>query len=358
MEIQKRFEALRRADREKTHSGPHLLTLWGSIRPPGAPPPPPSASSIANRLDDNHYPRPEKAPVKRERCFSIRKVPESTVQFTLNAVKEVHPNAAPAIANTKLFHEFEEKNDVPRGTLCRSLLLLLFIIDITVQGLGLSSARTYAHGILGVEERAGRPIEGPYISDMFKILELLISAEEVDHAKDIDIQTANDILRRLTGQAQVVVWLMIVTGARVQDLLRMRRKQFNFVVLNGVAHLHVHFRYTKNRHQEKMAYTLKVQLTDDIRVPKSVADYLRSLGSESPIITMDAGGLNRAIDKLGEAFKEYTSYSFRRFFVHRAIIKYKDQDGYVAWVEVVKLTGHVRIETLRTSYAHTFDRTL
>jgi len=99
-------------------------------------------------------------------------------------------------------------------------------------------------------------------------------------------------------------------------------------------------------------------VTEDIPVPKFVVDYLRALSCEAPIITIDAGTLNAEIDKLGEAYADYTSYSFRRFFVHRAIEKYKDQDGYVAWVEVVKLTGHVRVETLRTSYANTFDRTL
>jgi len=76
------------------------------------------------------------------------------------------------------------------------------------------------------------------------------------------------------------------------------------------------------------------------------------------VISLDCDGLNRAIADLGPDFALYTSYSFRRLFVHRAIEKFKDDDGHIAWAEVVKLTGHIRIETLRTSYAKPFDRVL
>jgi len=204
----------------------------------------------------------------------------------------------------------------------------------------------------------GGPSRGLFVADVFKILELLIAGEEVDHAKDIELPTALEVLQLLTGQAQVLVWLMMVTGARVKDLLRMKRKQFRFSCIDGAAFLDVHFRYTKNRHTEVRQFVLHIQLTDDIPIPRQVLEYFNSLSVESPVIHLGCDALNKTIDTLGPQFTSYTSYSFRRLFVHRAIEKFKDDEGHIAWAEVVKLTGHIRIETLRTSYAKPFDRVL
>jgi len=360
-DLRKRFEATQKAQRE-SKSGfsffQPVSQISSSTPAIAVAVKPPSSNSIASHIDSFKMPQAKKAPQKRERMFEIRQVPQSTVDFTLDAIKEVHPNADAAIANAKLFEEFEEKNDRPRGTLTRDFLFVLFIVDITLQGLGLTSARTYGRGILGVVSRAGRPIDGPFVADAFKILELLIAGEEVDHAKDLDLPTALEILRLLTGQAQVMVWLMITTGARAKDLLRMKRKQFRFSCVDGVAYLDVHFRYTKNRHTEVRQYVLHVALTDDIPIPRQVLDHFNSISSEAPIIHLGCDAVNKAIDALGPFFALYTSYSFRRLFVHRAIEKFKDDEGHIAWAEVVKLTGHIRIETLRTSYAKPFDRVL
>ena len=63
---------------------------------------------------------------------------------------------------------------------------------------------------------------------------------------------------------------------------------------------------------------------------------------------------NAAIKDLGTEFEDYTSYSFRRLFVHRVIERFTGEDEMTAWAEVVKLTAHVQIETVRTSYAKKF----
>jgi len=123
----------------------------------------PSASAIASKMDDYKYPVPDKPPQKRERCFEVRKVPDSTIHFAFEAIKAVHPSAQAQLSNAKQFHDFESKNDIPKGTLSRDFLLLLFVLEMTVQGLGLTSARTYARGILSAELRAGTAIVGPLL---------------------------------------------------------------------------------------------------------------------------------------------------------------------------------------------------
>jgi len=358
-DLRKRFEATRKAQREAPLSFFRPLTEISSTTPvtPVAVKAP-SSASIAARVDEYKMPVAKKAPQKRDRMFEVRRVPQSTVDFALEAVEEVHPNSKAAIANAKLFESFEEQNDHPRGTLTRDFLFLLFLLDIAAQGLGLTSARTYGRGILGIESRAGRPIEGPFVADAFKILELLIAGEEVDHAKDIELPTALEILQLLTGQAQILVWLMMVTGARVKDLLRMKRKQLRFSCIEGIAFLDIHFRYTKNRHTEVRQFVLHVELTDDIPIPRHVLEYFNTLSAAAAIVQLGCDALNKIIDALGPVYASYTSYSFRRLFVHRAIEKFKDDEGHIAWAEVVKLTGHIRIETLRTSYAKPFDRVL
>jgi len=162
----------------------------------------------------------------------------------------------------------------------------------------------------------------------------------------------------LQGQAQLVCWLLITTGGRIQDLMRMKRAQLVFRSLKDVAQLEVHFRYTKNRRSEKTQWVLKIALVDEIPIPNGVVALLKATPEKAALISVDASNFNKAIDALGPAYAEYTSYSFRRLFVHRAIDRFRDDDDYIAWSEVMKLTGHVQVETLRTSYAKKGDRTL
>ena len=76
------------------------------------------------------------------------------------------------------------------------------------------------------------------------------------------------------------------------------------------------------------------------------------------IFTINCDAFNAALKSLGPELEGYTSYSFRRLFVHRVIERFTDEDEMVAWAEVVKLTAHVQIETVRVSYAKKFGSVL
>lgn len=342
---------------------PKGLELFG-LKPIGAPSSAPgsvvlkhpSTQEIKNSL--SAYKLPGAEPIPRERMFKVRRLPEGTVKVALSLVAEVNESARKAISIARCFQEFVVLNDTPPGTLEIGLLLLLFVIDMTLQGLALSSARTYARSIIGIEGRAGRPIGGPFVDDLFKIIELLHASEEVEHALDITYEKALEVLRLLNGDALFLCWLMVHTGARAKDLQRMRFAQFTFHVINAVAVMKVHFKYTKGRRSETKQYVLPVKLGEDVWIPEEVKSRFQVTYKDAFLIKIGADELNKAIDRLGPQYSSITSYSFRRLFVHRVIDMFKDDEGHIAWAEVVKLTGHIHVETLRTSYARVEDRVL
>jgi len=329
-------------------------SYWGHNTPPTA-----SAQQIACALNEYHL--PPSSHTARQRMFVARKVPATTLRMAASLIGEVNSTIEKNISVTKVFHEFVLLNDAPPGTVDISFLFLLFFIDITLQGLGIGSAITYARGILGVEARAGRPIQGCHVEDLFKILQLLKASEEVDHAVDIELPKAWEIvnlLARVSQDVQMLAWLMVVTGGRAKDLQRMNFGQFTFNVVNGCPQMKVHFKYTKGRRSETKQYILPVKLSEEIQIPELVKSAFRVTAKQVYIVRSGADELNAAIAKLGPQYADITSYSFRRLFVHRCIELFKDDEGHIAWAEVMKLTGHVHVETLRTSYARVEDRVL
>ena len=117
------------------------------------------------------------------------------------------------------------------------------------------------------------------------------------------------------------------------------------------------FKYTKGRRNEKKAYTLALPYVEECLMPVSVQQAL-NVGKDVIVCTASVDQFNAALKALGEAYEGYTSYSFRRLFVHRVIERFTNDECMTMWAEVVKLTGHVSIETVRTSYAKKFTSTL
>jgi len=355
------MEAWKAAKGAEAAPKPKGLELFG-MKPINGPSPTislvkhPSTLEIKDALSE--YRLPGADPLARGRVFKVRRLPEGTFKIALSLIAEVNESTRKAISIARCFHEFVVLNDTPPGTLDIGLLLLLFVLDMMVQGLAISSGRTYARSIIGAEGRAGRQITGPFVDDLFKILELLHASEEVEHAIDITYEKALDLLRQLTGDALFLCWLMVHTGARAKDLQRMLFSQFSFCAINDVAVMKVHFKYTKGRRSETKQYVLPVKLTDEVWIPDEVKTRFRVTYKDAYLIKIGANDLNKAIHHLGPQFEGITSYSFRRLFVHRVIEMFKDDEGHIAWAEAVKLTGHVHVETLRTSYAKIEDRVL
>ena len=119
---------------------------------------PPEPARIAASITGVKLPVPVKAPVKRARQFEVRKVPWKSLELALFLLSEVNGQAAAALSNEKLFRDFMVLNDVPTGTVPRDFLLLLYAIDITLQGMAATSVRTMMRNILGIFGRAQDPI--------------------------------------------------------------------------------------------------------------------------------------------------------------------------------------------------------
>jgi len=120
--------------------------------------------------------------------------------------------------------------------------------------------------------------------------------------------------------------------------------------------MRIHFTFTKGR--RKQQFTLSLKLEDSFPIPQSLIDLLNVKPTEK-LNTCSAVEVDAALDALGEQYEGYTSYSFRRLFVYRVIERFRDKETeLVAWGEVVKLTAHVSIETVRSSYAERFQGTL
>ena len=158
------------------------------------------------------------------RTFKIRRTPMATAVVTTRCLELITPNGVSDANIAQDFEAFAVLNGCDADE-DRDLFCLIFVIDMTLQGIKPSSAKTYLSAILRMARRVDNPIRGPHINDAYKILDLLSSEEEASHARDITLQEAIEIVSRLSGIVQATVFFMIICGARVKDLTRLKRHQ-------------------------------------------------------------------------------------------------------------------------------------
>jgi hypothetical protein len=235
--------------------------------------------------------------------------------------------------------------------------LLLFGIDIVVQGIKASSATTYIRTIMSAYTRRGTPISSPLVGDCFKILEMIACEEEVDHAVDIEEDEAWDIIAQLEGTVKLAAWFMLVIGARCADLAHLQSQDIRFEVvaegdLAGRGRMSVSFRWTKNHRGRSDRYTIHVY-------PKVIISELRALFvSRGRLFNLapQVADLNKALKNVCKT-EGVTSYSLRRLFV-QSVIKEKTSGDVTNWIEVIKITGHHALKVVRNSYTKPFQNTL
>ena len=82
----------------------------------------------------------------------------------------------------------------------------------------------------------------------------------------------------------------------------------------------------------------------------------------APLISMSTDIFNAELRHVGDRFPNLagvTSYSFRRLFILRNIARFTDPKSRLTdWDEVIKLSGHLKIETVRTCYTREGQDTL
>jgi len=312
-----------------------------------------------NTLHLNEFSRPEGTKrVQREpgagRTFKLRKITAETSMTTSNLLSEINTNS---VSEENITQDFDEYCRINQDAFTRKdVLLLLFAVDMILQGIKISSARTYVRRIVKMNARRDTSLEGPLVTETSKILSMLETDEEVDHAPDIKLEEIQAIIRRMEGIAQATVWFMATCGARVKDLSRLKRKQIR---VRPDGKLDILFSLTKNHRAKEGAYTITVEPITEM--PLSVLQLLNDCALEELLFTENVDSINKAIHAaqvVEEGKRAATSYSFRRNFVQRMIEKFTDDEGFVNWAQVAKLTAHKNLEVLRNRYTKPFGNTL
>ena len=298
------------------------------------------------------------------RRFEIRRAPWSTIKTALFLIDAVNPSGADQRSIYRQYENFSQCNSDDAGAFYDSdEMLCLFIIDIIVQGIKASSAETYMSSILRIAHRKGKSIKGPLVKDLRKILHMLRLDDEVDHAIDITEEQAATLLSLMSGEAMAICAMMLITGARVADLLNLEAKDIKW----ASDFVTVHFKCTKNRKNPNKVFTANYKLNCinlDCCADALAASHKGARMQKEKVFHMTVDDFNACIKRVwkcewGE--KHATSYSFRRLaiqrFVRQSIV---EEDGVwvIKWARAMALTGHLRLETLRTRYLEVDFQTL
>jgi len=305
------------------------------------------------------------------RRFEVRKIPWLTIKTCYYLIDAVNPSAADDRSIYDQFVQFRDKHvdDVGVCLYSDDEMLLLFCVDIMIQGIKASSAETYMAAIVRMSQRRGHRIKGPLVKDLRKIFKMLRLDDEVDHAVDISEEMSMLVLQGLSAEAAAMCLMLIITGARVSDLLNLDAAN----VMWGAEYVTIHFKCTKNRRNPSKVFTANYPYAINMEIggPTLVAlmEKARCDGPKTKLFSLSVDAFNAAVRsawKTEWSPPEWqgsvpTSYSFRRMAIQRFVRQAMTQENgkwVVKWAKAMAMTGHLRLETLRTRYLELWDQTL
>ena len=308
-------------------------------------------------LNEFRYPTSAE-PRPGQRTFLTRVAPAETYDAAERMLMTVRPNMRAEMSNTWVFQEFVRLNDRidTAGTHTPlDALLMLWTVDLLRQEMEPSTMETYVGHVLKLHERKGTPIKGCLVGDTQKILAEMKCERDYNHARDITIEEGLEIFRKLSGPAKATAWFQLNFGTRVADGNRVSREQMKIEPgdeKNPLGYATIWFRMTKNRRCKQNQYSVRLPLISI--TPQEVVTAL-SIGAKQIMATMEVDAYNACLKAVCPGIAKLTSYSFRRLFVHRMMERCRNDAGLVDWLEVISLTGHLKVETARTSYSTPFD---
>jgi len=212
--------------------------------------------------------------------------------------------------------------------------------------------------IIRLAKRRGDPIKGPLVHDIRKMLRMLQLDDEVDHAVDITDEDAKKIFSLLKDEAKAMAWFLVTTGARIADLLHLEVSS----IIWKDKYITIHFKCTKNRKNPHKVFTANYMFhldpcVDELMVRMHAAKAI----PKGKLFSMTADDFNKQVrevwhkdwspEEWGERIP--TSYSFRRLAIQRFVRQSLTEENgrwVVKWAKAMSLTGHLRLETLRTRY--------
>ena len=83
-----------------------------------------------------------------------------------------------------------------------------------------------------------------------------------------------------------------------------------------------------------------------------------SIGPKEIMATMEVEKYNACLKVACPGVAKLTSCSFRRLFVRRMMERCKSDGGIIDWLEVIHLTGRLKVEMARTSYSTLLEMNL
>jgi hypothetical protein len=177
---------------------------------------------------------------------------------------------------------------------------------------------------------------------------------DTTHAPDCTLAQLRETLLNIRDQdVRMALYLMLITGMRLADICRLRRKQIA-LKRRGTsrARIFVQVRFTKNRRKRQLRRILMVPLPWFGEEIGGMLDTLEGLNPDDFVAPWSArskahGILKKLSDKLGFPVK---TYSFRRHFIE--VVQKKVPEH--RWVDY---TLHLNTKIIRAHYT-SFSRVL
>lgn len=285
----------------------------------------------------------------RQRKFSPRvvTVDDSNAWQAAEAMFGQESNARTRLRVVEDFIVFSRLNGVSASP-ARALKLLAGAMRH--DGVEWSTIDTYT----GYISAAMYPSLAPADRLLWRSIRDVIRAARADSdTKSARTATADEIcavLPRLAGRVRLAVSTIVFTGARLADAARWRRRQTKV----GRNRLRVEVRVAKNRRRRAFRRILVIKdiesllgLTTDPFLVHQWGDQGALNADEKPLAGITVNEVNKA---LAVACKQLhlpklTTYSFRKFFVRRAI-EFFDRD----WEQIIRFTLHTSINVVAAHY--------
>lgn len=181
-----------------------------------------------------------------------------------------------------------------------------------------------------------------------KIIRCAHADADTKSAVTIDSQSVLALLPLLSGRTRQAIASIAFTGARLSDIKRWRRKQFNYRAKS----LSVQVRLSKNRRSRAMRRILRMhnfKLVLGLPIDQSLLDMMTEaiLPDDRPFAACTVTALNATIRQICVArqWPVWTTYSFRKFFI-RSISAHLNFD----WERIIRFTLHCGIDVVAAHY--------
>jgi integrase len=218
-----------------------------------------------------------------------------------------------------------------------------------------STIRGYLLGVVKEYKRRypTYPTVGPAASPSIKYVNLLCAENPTKHAVDFEVVHLVRMITILFDNEELesawMLFLMLQTGHRCQDLARLKKCQFRMEDTG----LSLELRVTKSTRHPQGRFSMSLPVEWLVPFPQYIISYFDSelaLKERRETLVPDAGYAIANSLLSDVSVPAATTYSFRRSFMHRIIERFTDETGWVDYERAASYSLHDNVKTLRASY--------